>query len=54
MQYDHINVPADGEAITINPDHTINVPDFPIIPYIEGDGQIYHRLNGWDLPRWLR
>ena len=38
MQYDHINVPADGEAITINPDHTINVPDFPIIPFIEGDG----------------
>ena len=38
MQYDHINVPADGEAITVNPDHTINVPDNPIIPYIEGDG----------------
>jgi isocitrate dehydrogenase len=38
MQYDHINVPADGEAITVNPDHTINVPDFPIIPFIEGDG----------------
>jgi len=38
MQYDHIEVPADGEAITINPDHSINVPDNPIIPYIEGDG----------------
>jgi len=38
MHYDHINVPADGEAITVNPDHTINVPNFPIIPYIEGDG----------------
>ena len=38
MQYDHINVPADGEAITINPDHSINVPNFPIIPFIEGDG----------------
>ena len=38
MQYDHINVPADGEAITINPDNTINVPDFPIIAFIEGDG----------------
>ena len=38
MHYDHINVPEDGEAITVNPDHTINVPDHPIIPYIEGDG----------------
>ena len=31
MKYDHINVPADGEAITVDPDN-------PIIPYIEGDG----------------
>ncbi len=38
MHYDHINVPVDGEAITVNPDHSLNVPDFPIIPYIEGDG----------------
>jgi len=38
MQYDHISVPADGEAITINRDHSINVPDQPIIPFIEGDG----------------
>jgi len=38
MHYDHINVPADGVAITANPDHSLNVPDFPIIPYIEGDG----------------
>ena len=38
MQYDHIEVPADGESITINRDHSINVPDNPIIPYIEGDG----------------
>ena len=38
MHYDHINVPADGEAITVNPDNTLNVPDFPIIPFIEGDG----------------
>ena len=27
-----------GEKITINPDGTINVPDNPIIPFIEGDG----------------
>jgi len=31
-------VPADGTAITINRDHSINVPHQPIIPYIEGDG----------------
>jgi isocitrate dehydrogenase len=38
MQYDHIQVPSDGEAITVNRDHSLNVPDRPIIPYIEGDG----------------
>ena len=38
MHYDFIEVPADGEAITANPDHTLNVPDRPIIPFIEGDG----------------
>jgi isocitrate dehydrogenase len=38
MHYDHINVPADGAPITANPDHSLNVPDYPIIPFIEGDG----------------
>ncbi len=38
MQYDHISVPADGTAITINRDHSLNVPDDPVIPFIEGDG----------------
>jgi len=38
MHYDHINVPADGAPITVNPDHSLNVPNFPIIPFIEGDG----------------
>lgn len=38
MQYDHISMPADGEAITANPDHSLNVPDYPVIPFIEGDG----------------
>ncbi|MDY0331119.1 MAG: NADP-dependent isocitrate dehydrogenase [Thiomonas sp.] len=33
----HIRVPA-GEKITVNPDFSLNVPDQPIIPYIEGDG----------------
>jgi isocitrate dehydrogenase len=38
MHYDHINLPADGPPIAANPDHSLNVPDFPIIPFIEGDG----------------
>jgi isocitrate dehydrogenase len=38
MQYDHIKIPTDGEPITANRDHTLVVPDFPIIPFIEGDG----------------
>ena len=38
MRYDHIDVPADGEPITVNPDHSIVVPGKPIIPFIEGDG----------------
>jgi isocitrate dehydrogenase len=36
--YQHIKVPAEGQKITVNPDFTLNVPDQPIIPYIEGDG----------------
>ncbi len=36
--YQHVKVPADGARITVNPDYSINVPDNPIIPYIEGDG----------------
>ncbi len=38
MAYQHIAVPADGEKITVNQDNTLNIPDRPIIPYIEGDG----------------
>ncbi|GAA6120685.1 NADP-dependent isocitrate dehydrogenase [Acidovorax sp. FG27] len=36
--YQHIQVPAEGQKITVNPDLTLNVPDQPIIPFIEGDG----------------
>jgi isocitrate dehydrogenase len=36
--YQHIKVPADGQKITVNADFSLNVPDNPIIPYIEGDG----------------
>ena len=38
MQYEHIKVPKDGQRITINPDTTLNVPDNPLIAYVEGDG----------------
>lgn len=38
MGYQKIQVPAVGEKITVNADHSLNVPDNPIIPYIEGDG----------------
>ncbi|HYE71216.1 MAG TPA: isocitrate/isopropylmalate family dehydrogenase, partial [Aquabacterium sp.] len=36
--YQHIKVPEGGQKITVNPDFSLNVPDQPIIPYIEGDG----------------
>jgi isocitrate dehydrogenase len=36
--YQHIKVPAQGSKITVNADFTLNVPDQPIIPFIEGDG----------------
>ncbi len=36
--YQHIQVPAAGQKITVNADFSLNVPDEPIIPYIEGDG----------------
>ncbi len=36
--YQHIKLPSEGKKITVNADSTINVPDNPIIPYIEGDG----------------
>ncbi len=38
MAFQHIVVPAHGEQITVHPDQSLDVPDRPIIPYIEGDG----------------
>jgi isocitrate dehydrogenase len=38
MAYQHIKVPADGDKITLGAGHKLNVPDRPIIPFIEGDG----------------
>ncbi len=36
--YRHIQIPAEGDAITVNADNSLNVPANPIIPFIEGDG----------------
>ena len=36
--YKHIKLPDNGEKISVNSDATLNVPDNPVIPYIEGDG----------------
>jgi len=37
MAFQKIIVPA-GERITVNRDNSLNVPNQPVIPYIEGDG----------------
>jgi isocitrate dehydrogenase len=38
MGYQKIVVPADGDKITVNADLSLNVPNYPIVAYIEGDG----------------
>jgi len=38
MAYKTIKVPGGGAKITLNSDHTLKVPDNPILPFIEGDG----------------
>ena len=46
--YQHIQMPTHGEKITINADASLNVPDQPVIPFIEGDG------TGVDIPPVMR
>ena len=36
--YEHILQPDGGAAIAVGPDQSLQVPDQPIIPFIEGDG----------------
>ena len=36
--YQHIQVPSGGQKIGVQANGALNVPDQPIIPYIEGDG----------------
>lgn len=38
MSNQHIQIPSSGEKISFNPDCSLNVPNHPIIPFIEGDG----------------
>ncbi len=38
MVVEKIQIPTQGSAITVNSDWSLNVPDCPIIPFIEGDG----------------
>ena len=38
MHYDNVTVPEGGAPITVNQDNTVDVPDCPIVPFIEGDG----------------
>jgi len=38
MPFDKTKVPASGEKITVNADNSLNVPDCPVVPFIEGDG----------------
>ena len=38
MAYQKISVPAQGQKITSRTDGSLEVPDHPIIPFIEGDG----------------
>ncbi len=37
MPYENIKLPSDGAKITIK-EGVLNVPDYPLIPFIEGDG----------------
>lgn len=41
--YKHIQVPSQGQKISVNADNSLRAPDEPIIPFIEGDG------NGLDI-----
>ena len=38
MEFQHIVVPEAGRRIRVNADFSLDVPDEPIIPFIEGDG----------------
>src|SRR5687768_6627226 len=37
-RYEKLTAPKEGSKITVNADGSLNVPDDPIVPFIEGDG----------------
>jgi len=38
MAYSKIQLPREGKRITVNTDYSLDVPEKPVIPFIEGDG----------------
>jgi len=38
MAYEKLRIPPEGERITVSTGYSLQIPDNPIIPYIEGDG----------------
>ena len=38
QKFEHFALPADGQLISTASDGTLQVPENPIIPFIEGDG----------------
>jgi isocitrate dehydrogenase len=38
MSYTQVTVPAEGQKITMGSDGKLQVPDQPVIPFVEGDG----------------
>ncbi|HYW02744.1 MAG TPA: NADP-dependent isocitrate dehydrogenase [Gammaproteobacteria bacterium] len=38
MAYSKIQLPREGKRITVNTDYSLNVPEKPVLPFIEGDG----------------
>lgn len=38
MTFEKLHIPTDGKAITVTSDLKLNIPNNPIIPFIEGDG----------------
>lgn len=52
MGYDKIQIPADGEKITVGANGKLNIPDNPILLFIEGDGIGYDIMTAsqriWD------
>jgi isocitrate dehydrogenase len=38
MAYDHIKIPSDADPISVDSNGVLDVPDHPIVPFIEGDG----------------